>query len=123
MAIAASTTIGLYLAPNRSMNRWLVPFFSWASCTIWMIRATVLSAKVFVARTLSAAGPLMLAANTLSPGSLVTGWLSPVIGAWFTSEVPSTTMPSVAIASPGLTMKTSPTTSSSTAISSLWSSR
>ena len=62
--IAATTTIGLYRAPNFSMNLWLVPFFSWASSTIWMMRATVLSATVLVALTLSAAGPLMLAAKT-----------------------------------------------------------
>ena len=121
--IAARTTIGLYLDPNLSMNRWLVPFFSCASSTIWMIRATVLSANVLVARTLRAAGPLMLAAKTESPGSFITGWLSPVIGAWLTSVVPSTTSPSVAIAVPGLTMKRSPTTSSSTGISSVRSPR
>ena len=56
-------------------------------------------------------------------GCLVTGGLSPVIGAWLTSVDPSTTIPSVAIVLPGLTIKRSPTTSSSTGISSVCSPR
>ena len=66
----------------------------------------------------------MLAAKTLSPGSLVTGWLSPVIGAWFTSDVPSTTTPSVAIAVARPDEENDPRPPDPrTAISSAWSSR
>ena len=59
----------------------------------------------------------MVPANTSSPGSLATGTLSPVIGAWSTSLVPATTRPSSGMRSPGRTMKRVPTGASAAAIS------
>jgi hypothetical protein len=52
---------------------------------------------------------LMVPANTLSPVSLSTGRLSPVMGAWLTLALPLTTRPSSAMRSPGLTRATTAT--------------
>jgi len=46
---------------------------------------------------------LMVPANTGSPGTLSTGMLSPVTGAWLTALVPTATVPSSGMRSPGLT--------------------
>ena len=61
-------------------------------------------------RTSMAPWPLMVPANTSSPGCLSTGSDSPVIGAWLTSLAPATTRPSSGIFSPGRTRRRSPST-------------
>ena len=73
-----------------------------------MIRASVVSPRRCVTRTISAPWPLMVPANTSSPGSLAAGIDSPVIGAWFTSLCPDDTTPSSGTFSPGLITTTSP---------------
>ena len=57
---------------------------------------------------------LMVAADTLSSGSLSTGILSPVNEDSLTALCPSITTPSTGILSPGLTINMSPFTTSST---------
>jgi hypothetical protein len=56
-------------------------------------------------------------ARTGSPGAFATGTLSPVTGAWFTLDVPTSTSPSVGMDCPGFTRNTSPARTSSTGIS------
>ena len=59
-------------------------------------------------RTRSAPVPLLVPANTSSPGFLAAGSGSPVIVAWSTSLEPDSTCPSAAMRSPGRTRITSP---------------
>ena len=73
-----------------------------ARSTRWMMRASVVSRRSRVTRTSSAPRPLMVPANTSSPGALSIGSDSPVTGAWLTSLWPATTAPSSGIFSPGL---------------------
>ena len=82
-----------------------------------VMRASVVSSAALVLSTSSAPSPLMVPANTSPPGSLATGTLSPVIGAWSTALVPTTTRPSSAMRSPGRTMKRVPTGAAAAAIS------
>ena len=60
---------------------------------------------------------LIVAPASSVPGATSTGTDSPVTIDWSTAEAPSTTMPSVAIFSPGRTTKRSPTLSCSTGTS------
>ena len=57
---------------------------------------------------------LMVAALTGEPGNLSTGMLSPVRAASFTLEIPSVTVPSTGMDSPGRTRNRSPTCTSLT---------
>ena len=72
------------------------------------MRASVVSRRSRVTRTSSAPRPLMVPANTSSPGALSTGSDSPVTGAWLTALAPATTSPSSGTFSPGLTTMTAP---------------
>ena len=67
------------------------------------MRASVVSSRRRVTATTRAPCPLMVPANTSSPGAFSTGTDSPVIGAWLTSDRPSRTVPSSAKRSPGRT--------------------
>ena len=51
------------------------------------MRASVVSRRSRVTRTSSAPRPLIVPANTSSPGALSTGSDSPVTGAWLTALV------------------------------------
>jgi hypothetical protein len=82
-----------------------------------VMRASVVSSAALLLSTSSAPSPLIVPANTSPPGSLLTGTLSPVIGAWLTALLPEITRPSSAIRSPGRTMKRVPTGASAAAIS------
>ena len=91
---------------------------------------SALSFNVLISRRES---PLIVPANTLCDSSIVsyvavdrrtlsigifsTSKLSPVIGAWFTKPVPSTTTPSTGILLPGLTTTMSPNFNSLTSTS------
>ena len=68
-----------------------------------MILAGVVSVAGFVVRTWRAPCSLSVPANTSAPAVLSTGMDSPVIGAWFTLELPEVTSPSTGIFSPGRT--------------------
>ncbi len=74
-----------------------------------VMRASVVSVDALVDATVSAPSPLMVPANTSSPGPFGTGTLSPVMGAWSTPPAPSTTLPSSGIRSPGRTRNVPPT--------------
>ena len=52
---------------------------------------------------------LRVPAKTVSPAFFSTGMLSPVMGAWFTEEEPSVTVPSRGTFSPGRTRTVLPT--------------
>ena len=58
-----------------------------------------------------------MAPATAAPSPTSTGTGSPVSIDWSTADAPETTIPSVAIFSPGRTTKRSPTTSSATGTS------
>ena len=79
-----------------------------------MIRARVVSRRRRVTASSSAPWPLMVPANTGSPGALSIGSDSPVIGAWLTSDRPARTSPSSGIFSPGRTMIAVPMATRST---------
>ena len=80
-----------------------------------MMRAITVSLAARVTRARSPPWPFIVPANTSAPVPLWTGVASPVIDAWFTSELPSITSPSAGIRSPGLMITRSPMTSSSIA--------
>ena len=79
------------------------------------MRASVVSRRSRVTRTSSAPRPLIVPANTSSPGALSTGSDSPVTGAWLTALWPATTSPSSGIFSPGRMTITAPVAIASTA--------
>ena len=79
-----------------------------ASLTIRMICARVVSSPTRVASHRRKPDWLVVAAETLSPSALSTGMLSPVSALSFTALLPSSTMPSTGMFSPGRTTKTSP---------------
>ena len=79
------------------------------------MRASVVSRRSRVTRTSSAPRPLMVPANTSSPGAFSAGSDSPVTGAWLTALCPATTSPSSGIFSPGRTTITAPGAIRSTA--------
>ena len=71
--------------------------------------ASIVASAAAVVSTSSAPTPLMVPANTSSPGCFSTGRLSPVIGAWFSVERPASTRPSSGMRSPGRTATRDPT--------------
>jgi hypothetical protein len=85
-----------------------------------MMCASVVSPAVVVDSTSSAPLPLTVPANTEAPGSLSTGTLSPVMGAWLTLLEPAITRPSSGIRSLGFTRNRDPsgTSSGRTAVTS-----
>ena len=107
-ASVAATTHTEYHCSTLSMNSWVFALVADASSTIDTIRAMTVSCAARVTRTRSAPVPLRVPANTSSPAVLATGNGSPVIEAWSTSLVPSTTSPSTPMRSPGRTSRTSP---------------
>src|SRR5699024_8104255 len=82
--------------------------------------ASWVSEPMRVARTTSRPPALTVAPVTASPSPTSTGTDSPVSMEASTAEVSETTVPSVAIFSPGRTMKSSPSTRSSMAIFCSW---
>ena len=126
-------TAGTKKRSKRSVNRWVGDFCVSASLTIFTTLASVLSFDrrvtsismrplplIVPAKTLLAAATrsgLARAESALSTGSLSTGMLSPVTGAWLIALVPLMTKPSAGRRSFGRTMAMSPTTICSTGIS------
>ena len=88
-----------------------------ASSTIFIILARAVSAPTPSARKVMAPLPFMVPPNTLSPGTLSTGILSPVSMLSFTSPPPSVTTPSQQKLSPALTNTISPATTCSEGMS------
>ena len=79
-----------------------------ASLTIWIIWERVVSSPTRVASQRIKPEWFRVAADTASPGFLSTGILSPVSADSLTALLPSSTMPSTGIFSPGRTTKMSP---------------
>ena len=85
-----------------------------ASLTICIICESVVSSPTLVARHFMKPDRLIVAADTLSSSALSTGILSPVRADSFTALLPSTTIPSTGIFSPGLTTNMSSFATAST---------
>ncbi len=106
-AIAMAT--GTKTADTRSASRWTWALPDCASSTRRAICASWVSPPTRVARTTSRPPALTVAPVTASPSPTSTGTDSPVSIEASTAEVPATTVPSVAIFSPGRTTNSSPT--------------
>ena len=105
---AMAVTTGTKMAEIRSARRCTGAFEPCACSTMRMMPASSVWLPTPVARHWMRPSPFTVAANTLSPGCLAAGRLSPVSMASLTLEAPSTTSPSTGTLSPGRTTKTSP---------------
>ena len=114
VATESAITIGTKTAEMRSASRCTGALPVWASVTSRPIWASAVSAPTFVARTTRRPPRFTVAPVTSSPPCFSTGIDSPVRNDWSTAEEPSSTIPSVAIFSPGRTTKRSPIRSSAT---------
>ena len=108
---AIAMTIGTNTPEMRSARRWTSALPVWASSTSFAICASCVSEPMRVAVTTSRPPALTVAPATVSPSPTSTGTDSPVSMEASTAEVPETTVPSVAIFSPGRTTNSSPTAS------------
>ena len=115
VAIARPMTTGTKMAETRSAMRCTFALPVWASSTRRPRRASSVSAPTRVTSTTRRPLALMVAPTTRSPTVTSTGTDSPVSRLASTADVPSTTIPSVAIFSPGRTTNRSPGTSAATA--------
>ena len=109
-------TIGTKIVATRSARRCTGALPVCACSTMRAMRASWVWAPTSVARTIRRPPALMVAPMTRSPGPTSIGTGSPVSSELSTADSPSTTTPSVAIFSPGRTMKLSSTASSVTRI-------
>ncbi len=105
---AMPMTAGTKTPDTLSATLAIGAFVAAASLTIRIICDKVVSSPTRTASQRRKPDWFRVAAETLSPACLSTGMLSPVSAASFTALVPSTTMPSTGIFSPGLTTNTSP---------------
>lgn len=109
---ASASTTGTNTPETRSARRCTAALPFCASATRRAVRASWVSAPTRVARTTSREPTATVAPTTSSPGRTSTGTDSPVTELASTAPMPSTTVPSVAIRSPGRTTNSSPTWSS-----------
>ena len=109
-------TMGTNTAETRSARRCTLALPFWASSTSRAIWASWVSEPTREASTTSLPPEFTVAPTTASPGPTSTGTDSPVSMEASTAEVPVTTVPSVAIFSPGRTTNRSPTASWPTGI-------
>ncbi len=110
---AAKTTIGVYTLANFVMNDSLRDLLSSAFSTRLIILDTVLSPKHLEVLTLITPDRFTHPDRTSSPTAISLGSLSPVNATVLSDEVPSRTVPSRGIFSPGFTNMVSPTLTSS----------
>ena len=108
---AIANTIGTNTADRRSARRCASALPDCASSTSCAMRASCVSEPMRVAVTSRRPPTLTVAPVTVSPGVTSTGTDSPVSIEASTADEPSSTMPSVAIFSPGRTTNSSPTRS------------
>ena len=101
-------TAGTNTPDTRSATFAIGAFVAAASLTMRMICDSVVSSPTRVASHRKKPDRLTVAADTLSPGCLSTGMLSPVSAASSTALSPSRTTPSTGIFSPGRTTNISP---------------
>ncbi len=113
VAAATARTVGTKIAVTRSANSWIGTLVPCASSTMRITLARKVSSPTPVARTRSTPSLLIVAPITRSPSPFSTGSDSPVAMDSSTEEWPPTTSPSVGIFSPGRTIMTSPTSTSS----------
>ena len=113
VATAIAMTIGTKTPEIRSARRCTSALPDCASSTIWAICASCVSEPTRVARTTRRPPVLTVAPVTSSPSETSTGTDSPVSMEASTAEEPETTVPSVAIFSPGRTTNSSPSARSS----------
>ena len=91
-----------------SANCWTGALLPCASCTMWMILASSVSVPTFSALNRKLPFWLIVPAKTLAFFCLATATGSPLSMLSSTYELPSVTMPSTAIRSPGFTKIMSP---------------
>ena len=113
---ASAITVGTKMAEIRSASRCTCALPFCASVTSLAICASWVAAPIRVARTTSRPPTLTVPPTTGSLGPTSTGTDSPVIMLASTAEAPSSTVPSVAIFSPGRTTNRSSTVSASIGI-------
>ena len=113
---AMPMTTGTKTPEMRSASRWTGALPDCASVTSRAIWASAVSEPIRVARTTRRPPALTVAPATASPTPFSTGTDSPVSSDSSIAERPSSTMPSVAIFSPGRTTNRSPTASCSIGI-------
>ena len=106
--MAIPITTGTKIPDTRSATFAIGALVAAASLTMRMICASVVSSPTRAASHRINPDWFIVAADTMSPFSLSTGMLSPVSADSFTAVLPSTTIPSTGILSPGLTTKISP---------------
>ncbi len=111
---ASAITTGTNTPEIRSASRCAAALPFCASSTSFAIRASWVSAPTRVTSTTSRPPALTVAPATGSPTPTSTGMDSPVSMEASTADEPSTTVPSVAIFSPGRTTKRVPTSRSPT---------
>ena len=121
--MAIEMTTGTKTAETRSARRWIGAFDPCACCTSWMIRESTVSGPTRSTRMRSAPFRLSVAPTTVAPGAFETGIGSPVSIDSSTLLVPSTTVPSAGIVSPGRTCTSLPGRSSPSGISTSAPSR
>ena len=108
VAAAIAITAGTNHKVIRSTNPWIGSLAPWASSTMRIICARVVSAPTRVARNCRLPAPLTVPPVTVSPAPFSAGIGSPVSMLSSTRLVPSMTSPSTAMRSPGRTMTMSP---------------
>ena len=114
VATATAITHGTNTAAIRSASRCALALVACAWLTRRVICASRVPEPTWVARTTSRPLMFTVAPVTGSPGPTSAGIDSPVTSDASTAELPSATIPSVAIFSPGRTTNRSPAASSST---------
>jgi hypothetical protein len=105
---AMPSTTGTNTPDTLSTSRCTGGLDPCAAATSRMMPASTVPLPVPTAMHFSAPSPFTLPANTVAPGCLAIGMLSPVSIDSFTVESPSSTRPSTAMASPGRTTNPSP---------------
>ena len=110
-------TTGTNISDTLSATLAIGAFVADASLTICIICERVVSSPTLVASHLRNPELFIVAADTMSPGPLSTGMLSPVSADSSTALIPSSIIPSTGMLSPGRTTKISPFLTCSTGIS------
>ena len=107
VTVAMDITAGTNIPDTRSAILAIGALVAAASLTILIICDSVVSSPTRVARQRRKPDWFTVAADTVSPGTLSAGMLSPVRAASLTALVPSMTTPSTGMLSPGRTVKIS----------------
>ncbi|MOA22470.1 hypothetical protein D3C78_1430270 [compost metagenome] len=120
---AAAITAGTNQAVTWSTSAWMGNRAPWADSTMRMMRASIVSAPVWVTRSVKLPEVFRVPPVACMPGCFSTGTGSPVSMDSSTYELPSMTSPSSGIFSPGRTSTMSPVLTFSISTSTAWPSR